>query len=75
MIRASNIESAFTYTTNVFTRVCAHNPALAKAMLVLGNSVSLLYQVEANLITQRILVPGERSCKKRLTSKFTHLDS
>ena len=72
MITASTVDSAVIYTNNVFTRVGVTNPILAKAMFVLGNSVSLLFQVEANLIAQGVLVPGEVSSKKGSLSIYIH---
>ncbi len=55
MIMASELDAAILYATNVHNRIASTDPCLANAVLLLGKSLALLFQVEKNLIEQNVL--------------------
>jgi hypothetical protein len=63
MISTSRLDLALSYTNNVFFRMSSWNPLLANSILVLGKSLSLLYQVEANLVSQKVLTSDGNGTK------------
>lgn len=61
MMAASKIDAALSYAKNVYNRIVTTNPSLANAVILLGNSLGLLFTVERNLMEQNVLaIDGSR---------------
>ena len=61
MMAASKIDAALLYAKNVYDRIATTDPNLANAVILLGNSLGLLFTVERNLMEQNVLaIDGSR---------------